>query len=58
MKNAVEKLLSEKGVKATPEELEALTHQWDSIQRLKGDLKSTLNDYDMGLIHHLKEDYK
>lgn len=47
-------MLKEKGIKTSAEELEALAHQWNSIQQLKGDLGNTsLKDYDIGVTHNL-----
>ncbi|SFA54406.1 hypothetical protein SAMN05192569_10518 [Parageobacillus thermantarcticus] len=53
MKSSIEKILKEKGMKASEWELSMLEHQWKAIQQLKKGIETLkLSDADIGITHH------
>ncbi|QZT33068.1 hypothetical protein HUR95_12180 [Caldalkalibacillus thermarum TA2.A1] len=53
MEKNIEKVLSEKGIKVSKDELSLLEHQWNAIQQLKKGFKEIkLDDSDICVTHN------
>ncbi|MED4971058.1 hypothetical protein [Parageobacillus toebii] len=53
MKTSIEKVLLEKGIKVSNDELSLLEHQWNAIQQLKKGFKEIkLDDSDICVTHN------